>query len=154
MPSSISLEGLKVCKFTRNVTSSVLALSQLYVQLAQRNTGRGQECNYKHYVITHLAKIILADFNFGVFNPDCQLPSLIPHQIFWLYGMSCLHAQCVYNSSHVYIVKCTVIQARAPLASFPCANSVYQATPQGGGAWGRGQGTPSPQEKRNACVDN
>ena len=88
--------------------------------------------------LRHLAKIILADFNLPVSILTAKLPNLIPRQIFRLYSMSCLHAQCVYNSSHVYIVKCTVIQARAPLASFPCTNSVYQATPQGGGAWGRG----------------
>ena len=45
--------------------------------------------------LRHSAKIILPDFNLPVSILTAKLPNLIPHQIFRLYGMSCLHAQCV-----------------------------------------------------------
>ena len=97
--------------------------------------------------LRHSAKIILADFNLPVSILTAKLPNLIPRQIFRLYGMSCLHAQCVYNSSHVYIVKCTVIQARAPLASFPCANSVYHSSGGRGPGMRLGHHQPTRKEE-------
>ena len=51
----------------------------------------------RHYALR--AKIILADFNLAVSTLTAKPPNLIPHQIFWLYGIITFEILCWYNSS-------------------------------------------------------
>ena len=74
LPSS-HLKYLKVCKFTKNITGSMLVLSQLYLQLnTYWSASWGQERDCMHYVImcwgqnnNHIGR-----FYFGGFSLNCQ----------------------------------------------------------------------------------
>ena len=57
-------------------------------------TARVEGCQAGPRVLLHTLhhyalrpKIILVDFNLAVLTPTIKMPNLIPHQIFWLYGM-------------------------------------------------------------------
>ena len=81
LPSS-HLKYLKVCKFTRNITGSVLVLSWLYLQLTYWSASRGQERDCMHYVIMSLCVgdeiiIILADFILAVSALTAKLANSI-----------------------------------------------------------------------------
>ena len=67
---------------TRNKTGSMLATSQLLVQLTQRDTGRGQERYCMHYVITRVhTKYYIGGFYLAVLTSTAKPPNLISRQI-------------------------------------------------------------------------
>ena len=86
LPSS-HLKYLKVCKFTRNITGSVLVLSWLYLQLTYWSASRGQERDCMHYVIMCWGRNNnnIGRFYFGGFSLNYQTAKF--HQIFWLFGI-------------------------------------------------------------------
>ena len=83
---AVSWKKYKKCNWY--IIGSVLAPSQLYIQLAQRSAymagPRVLLHALHHYALQ--AKIILVNFNLAVSTPTAKPPNLIPHQLFRLYG--------------------------------------------------------------------
>ena len=140
----LSFEILELShEFTENITGSVLAPSQLYVQLAQRDAGWSQN-HYCMQLRTLLHVVGETDFNLAVSTQTAKPPNLIPHQIFWLYGM-CTHGlqsilRILPHTVHVvYIPKILkfsrrnmiVVQLTPTLPSFPSFHMRCTNRPKG-----------------------